>query len=221
MSRGQTRRGSGTPYFEHVAAVALILDRAGFDEDVVIAGLLHDVVEDTAATLRRRGGAVRAGGGRDRAALLRGEERRRTARSGPGSTASATTSRPLADAPPAARAVILADKLHNLISIEVDLREGRPVWSQFHAERGRSSGTTTPRSTPAARRRSRGSKHLAAGCRDAARVPRSLTRVLLRCRSRPELQRRAIACARPDPRTQSVGRGNFFGLAVDRDGEDG
>ena len=49
--RGQTRKGSDIPYFEHAAAVALILDRAGFDEDVVIAGLLHDVVEDTDATL--------------------------------------------------------------------------------------------------------------------------------------------------------------------------
>ena len=48
---GQSRKGSDTPYFEHVAAVALILDRIGYPEDVLIAGLLHDVVEDTAATL--------------------------------------------------------------------------------------------------------------------------------------------------------------------------
>src|SRR5437879_8941353 len=48
--QGQTRKGGAIPYFQHVAAVAMILDRAGFDEDVVIAGLLHDVVEDTAAT---------------------------------------------------------------------------------------------------------------------------------------------------------------------------
>jgi hypothetical protein len=41
----------------------------------------------------------------------------------------------MARAPVEARAVILADKLHNLISIEIDLREGRPVWSQFHADR--------------------------------------------------------------------------------------
>src|SRR5262249_39032357 len=47
---GQARKGGGVPYFQHVAAVALVLDRAGFQEDVVIAGLLHDVVEDTAAT---------------------------------------------------------------------------------------------------------------------------------------------------------------------------
>ena len=38
------------PYFEHVVGVAMILDRLGFGEEVVIAGLLHDVVEDTAAT---------------------------------------------------------------------------------------------------------------------------------------------------------------------------
>ena len=50
---GQLRKSSETPYFEHVAAVALILDRAGFPEDVVIAGLLHDVVEDTAVTFEQ------------------------------------------------------------------------------------------------------------------------------------------------------------------------
>ena len=41
----------------------------------------------------------------------------------------------LATAPVEARAIVLADKLHNLISIEIDLQEGRPVWSEFHAER--------------------------------------------------------------------------------------
>jgi len=41
----------------------------------------------------------------------------------------------LAHAPLAARAVVLADKLHNLVCIELDLLEGRPVWSQFHAAR--------------------------------------------------------------------------------------
>ena len=31
--------------------------------------------------------------------------------------------------------MILADKLHNLLSIACDLRDGRPVWSLFHADR--------------------------------------------------------------------------------------
>ena len=47
---GQVRRSSQVPYVEHVFGVAWILDRAGFDEDVVIAGLLHDLLEDTPIT---------------------------------------------------------------------------------------------------------------------------------------------------------------------------
>ncbi len=41
----------------------------------------------------------------------------------------------MADAPAPARAVILADKLHNLASIVRDLREGRPIWGRFNAGR--------------------------------------------------------------------------------------
>ena len=57
------------------------------------------------------------------------------AASGPGSIASATTLSLWPDAPIEARAIVLADKLHNLTSMELDLRDGRAVWSQFHAER--------------------------------------------------------------------------------------
>ncbi len=31
--------------------------------------------------------------------------------------------------------MVLADKLHNLLSIALDLRDGRPVWSIFNAGR--------------------------------------------------------------------------------------
>jgi (p)ppGpp synthase/HD superfamily hydrolase len=44
--RGQTRKGSDVPYVVHPIHVSVILIRYGFDEDVTIAGLLHDVVED-------------------------------------------------------------------------------------------------------------------------------------------------------------------------------
>jgi (p)ppGpp synthase/HD superfamily hydrolase len=132
--RGQTRRGSGTPYFEHVAAVALILDRAGFAEDAVIAGLLHDVVEDTGATLAdvaaRFGPAVAEVVGHCSEVKTDAVGNKR-----PWIDRKRDHLDAMADASLAARAVILADKLHNLISIELDLREGRPVWSQFHAGR--------------------------------------------------------------------------------------
>ena len=48
---GQVRKGTDTPYIVHPFEVALILIQYGVDEDVICAGLLHDVVEDTSVTL--------------------------------------------------------------------------------------------------------------------------------------------------------------------------
>ncbi|MBQ5334496.1 MAG: bifunctional (p)ppGpp synthetase/guanosine-3',5'-bis(diphosphate) 3'-pyrophosphohydrolase [Oscillospiraceae bacterium] len=48
--KGQTR-SSGEPYIVHPVAVAYILLELGMDTDTLCAALLHDVVEDTAATL--------------------------------------------------------------------------------------------------------------------------------------------------------------------------
>jgi (p)ppGpp synthase/HD superfamily hydrolase len=131
---GHTRRSSDTPYFEHVAAVAWILDRAGFDEEVVIAGLLHDVVEDTAATNE----VVAARFGATVAEIVRHCTEVKTDAQGqqrPWLDRKRDHIAAIVEAPLSARAVILADKLHNLMSIELDLRDGRPVWSAFHAGR--------------------------------------------------------------------------------------
>ncbi len=51
--RNQTRKGSDIPYLVHPVQVSVILLRHGFQEDVVLAGLLHDVVEDTETPLHR------------------------------------------------------------------------------------------------------------------------------------------------------------------------
>ena len=40
------RKGTEIPYITHPVAVARLLERYGFHEDLVIAGLLHDVLED-------------------------------------------------------------------------------------------------------------------------------------------------------------------------------
>jgi (p)ppGpp synthase/HD superfamily hydrolase len=130
----QRRKVSHTPYFQHVAAVALILDRAGFDEDVVIAGLLHDVVEDTAATFEEvaaRFGPAVCETVRHCSEVKHDAEGRKR----PWIDRKRDHLAELAGAPLSAQAVILADKLHNLTSIELDLSEGRPVWSQFNADR--------------------------------------------------------------------------------------
>ncbi len=42
----QVRKGTRLPYLTHPANVAIILTRYGCSEDAVVAGILHDVVED-------------------------------------------------------------------------------------------------------------------------------------------------------------------------------
>ncbi len=44
---GAVRKGTPVPYIEHPVAVARILEGHGYGEDLVVAGLLHDIVEDT------------------------------------------------------------------------------------------------------------------------------------------------------------------------------
>jgi len=46
---GQTRIG-GEPYISHPVSVAKMLREEGYDEEYQIAGLFHDLLEDTDAT---------------------------------------------------------------------------------------------------------------------------------------------------------------------------
>lgn len=132
--QGQTRKASVTPYIVHPFGVMLLLDRFGFDEDLLIAGLLHDVVEDTEVSLQQ----IEEEFGSKVAEIV--AHCSETKRDGSGAK------RPWADrkrdhlealakAPIEARAVVLADKLHNLISIRADLEAGRPIWTSFNADR--------------------------------------------------------------------------------------
>ncbi len=131
---GQTRKGSPAPYIEHPMAVAMILDRAEFDEDVVVAGLLHDLVEDTHITLddirSAFGDSVAETVARCSEIKLDADGRKR-----PWSDRKRDHLETLKSANLPAKAVTLADKLHNLASIAFDLAEGRPVWSTFNAPR--------------------------------------------------------------------------------------
>jgi len=47
---GQVRKYTGEPYFAHVVSVAGIVASTGADEATVAAAILHDTLEDTAAS---------------------------------------------------------------------------------------------------------------------------------------------------------------------------
>ncbi len=44
---GQYRKGTNIPYIIHPVSVGFLLQSIGCDEEVIVAGLLHDTVEDT------------------------------------------------------------------------------------------------------------------------------------------------------------------------------
>ena len=68
MKHGQQLRHSGDPYFAHPVAVAGLLTDLKLDQSTIIAGLLHDVVEDTDVSV----GEIRSLFGDDVADLVDG-----------------------------------------------------------------------------------------------------------------------------------------------------
>ncbi len=52
MHQGKVRKFTNTPYILHPLEVAQILSTMTKDEDVITAGILHDIVEDTEGTLQ-------------------------------------------------------------------------------------------------------------------------------------------------------------------------
>jgi (p)ppGpp synthase/HD superfamily hydrolase len=131
---GQVRKGTGVPYIQHAMAVALLLDRFGFDDLVVAAALLHDAAEDTDATLDD----IRCRFGEPVGALVSHCTERKHDQDG--------RKRPWRDRkeeqlalierlPLEACAILLADKWHNLFSTRLDIAAGEPAWERFNAPR--------------------------------------------------------------------------------------
>ena len=131
---GQMRKGTPAPYISHLIGVASLVLEAGGDEDLAIAALLHDVVEDC-------GGAP----------MLREVRRRfgrRVAHVVEGCTDTDLTPKPpwrqrkqdyllhLRTADADTRLVSAADKLHNVRHILTDFREdGDKIWERFNGKR--------------------------------------------------------------------------------------
>lgn len=126
--QGQYRKGTDTPYISHPYAVGLLLTEAGCREAVIIAGILHDTVEDTPLTLD----FIQAEFGEEIAHIVDGcSENKRLrwrARKTERIEALKTASMEVC-------LVTCADKLHNLRTIISEYEQiGDAVWERFHGD---------------------------------------------------------------------------------------
>lgn len=130
----QTRKSTEVPYIAHLISVAAMVLEAGGDEDLAIAALLHDVVEDC--------------GGKPMLEEVRQRFGDRVAHIVEGCTDAYTDPKPpwrerkqaylqhLKEADTDVRLVSAADKLHNAREILKDYREGgEQVWERFKGKR--------------------------------------------------------------------------------------
>lgn len=136
----QVRKGTRLPYLTHPANVAIILTRYGCDETTVVAGILHDVVEDcvtkdyTRDMLESR---IASKFGEDVLETVLAVTHRNHDDDGNEFTSEekkADYLDRLAAASDSARWVCAADKLHNANSILTDLKRTswpENVWSRF------------------------------------------------------------------------------------------
>jgi len=136
----QVRKGTRLPYLTHPANVALILTRYGQDDDTVIAGILHDVIEDTvrqAYTREMLEQRIREKFGDGILATVHQVTHRLVddddVELSPADRKQDYLDR-LAQASEQARWVCAADKLHNAATIVADLRrtvDPDSVWGRF------------------------------------------------------------------------------------------
>jgi (p)ppGpp synthase/HD superfamily hydrolase len=134
---GQTRKASTTPYIAHVMGVASLVLEAGGDEDLAIAALLHDVVEDCGGVAMLK--EVRRRFGKRVAEVVDGCTDAYEVPKPPWRERKESYIRRLKKESAATRLVSAADKLNNVRSILSDYRVvGESVWSRFN---GRREGT--------------------------------------------------------------------------------
>lgn len=129
---GQLRKSARpVPYVVHPLHVALVLARWGQDEDVIVAGLLHDVVEDCPGWTSAR---VEAEFGHNVARIV-GELTEDKSKTWDERKTWAVQHVPHLS--PQAATIKAADKLHNLQSLAADLRAeaADSVWARFRGGR--------------------------------------------------------------------------------------
>jgi len=131
---GQTRKASTIPYIAHLMGVASLVLEAGGDEDLAIAALLHDVVEDCGGAPMLK--EVRRRFGKRVAKIVDECTDTDAVPKPPWRERKENYLRRLRRADADTRLVSAADKLHNVRSILADYREiGESVWARFSGGR--------------------------------------------------------------------------------------
>jgi (p)ppGpp synthase/HD superfamily hydrolase len=131
---GQTRKASTIPYIAHLMGVASLVLEFGGDEDMAIAALLHDVVEDCGGAPMLK--EVRRRFGSRVAKIVDGCTDSDTDPKPPWRERKETYIRHLKTADAETRLVSAADKLNNVRSILSDYREvGESIWARFNGGR--------------------------------------------------------------------------------------
>jgi (p)ppGpp synthase/HD superfamily hydrolase len=131
---GQTRKASSIPYIAHLIGVASLVLEAGGDEDLAIAALLHDVVEDCGGAPMLR--EVRRRFGSRVAKVVDGCTDADTFPKPPWKERKENYIRHLKKADADTRLVSAADKLNNVRSILSDYRAiGESIWARFNGGR--------------------------------------------------------------------------------------
>jgi len=134
MHSGQTRKASTIPYIAHLMGVASLVLEAGGDEDLAIAGLLHDVVEDCGGVPMLK--EVRRRFGKRVAEVVDGCTDAYEVPKPPWRERKESYIRRLKKESADTRLVSAADKLNNVCSILSDYRAiGESVWSRFNGQR--------------------------------------------------------------------------------------
>lgn len=138
---GQVRKGTSTPYVAHLMAVSATVLEYGGDEDLAIAALLHDSVEDQGGKSRLEDVRNRFGDRVARVVAACSDSLADTAKGEPKSDWQKRKEAYIAHLDSADDDVLrvsLADKVHNSRAILRDLRKpevGEAIWSRFSQPR--------------------------------------------------------------------------------------
>lgn len=128
--RHQERKGSQVPYIIHPVHVAILLMRHDFPEEVIVAALLHDVVEDTTVTVEEL--ARDFGPEVARLVAAVSEQKLEGTELLPWRHRKEAQLAHLKSADRHIAAIKTADALHNLRATLSDLhRQGNQVWQRF------------------------------------------------------------------------------------------